>query len=386
MELEQQQTGETPSIAELMAKTGYNAENRPTERKVEDTGNNDQTETKVESQAATAGAETKVEVKQETQTPPIETKVEVKETVAEQPKTISWQEVLKQQQPDTVLKELGFDDSKVGFIKELKELDPKMVAFLNTWKSTGDVTAYLRELTTDYSKMSAENVMRHQLRQEYPRASEKQIELLYKKEVVDSFGLDPEKYSETEINEGKLLLEAKADKYRESFALKQQEYLLPKPPEAKAPEPEKVSEDALKKFEDYKATVSDNSYTKSLFQNKAFQVGDGEEKFTYPVDPQEITDTLFKSDNWAKAMFDISEVNGEKVMTPKVEHQMLVGMVATYGVDFLNAYAKHFKAIGGKAVIDPLDNAKPSEQQNVVKSDIKPDNPVSAMAKHGRLV
>jgi len=170
-------------IAAAMAKSGYNAENRPerTNVQVEDKGNNEQAETKVESQAATASVETKVEsaVQEAEKQEVVAAVVEQPKVEATQPTTISWQEVLKQQQPDTVLKELlGVDDTKLGFIKELQELDPKMVAFLNTWKSNGDVTAYLREMTTDYSKMSSEDMMRCQLTHQYPEASEQAIEAL----------------------------------------------------------------------------------------------------------------------------------------------------------------------------------------------------------------
>ena len=390
-EVAEQATGGVTSAAEAMAKVGYKSggefgdTNRPPIQIKEEPK---QEATKEEAATATASAETKVEKVEETPKPTEVEKAAVQETVATEPqKTISWQEVLKQQQPDTVLKELGFDDGKLGFIKELKELDPKMVAFLNTWKSGGNVEAYLKELTTDYSKMSAEDVMRNQLRQEYPKASDKQIEILFKREVVDAYSLDPEKYSEQEVEEGRLLLEAKADRYREAFTTKQQDYLLPKPPQAEAAVVDNSANEASQQFESYKAEVSNNPYTKDLFQNKVLSVGEGDDKFNFPVDPTALTDILFDSEKWAQTMFDVGlDDKGNKILTPKIQHQMLVGAVAKYGMSFLNEYAKHFKAIGGKAVIDPLENAKPQEQSSSSKSEIKPDNPAAALAKFGRLV
>jgi len=390
-EVAEQATGGVTSAAEAMAKVGYKSggefgdTNRPPIQIKEEPK---QEATKEEAATATASAETKVEKVEETPKPTEVEKAAVQETVATEPqKTISWQEVLKQQQPDTVLKELGFDDGKLGFIKELKELDPKMVAFLNTWKSGGNVEAYLKELTTDYSKMSAEDVMRNQLRQEYPKASDKQIEILFKREVVDAYSLDPEKYSEQEVEEGRLLLEAKADRYREAFTTKQQDYLLPKPPQAEAAVVDNSANEASQQFESYKAEVSNNPYTKDLFQNKVLSIGEGDDKFNFPVDPTALTDILFDSEKWAQTMFDVGlDGKGNKILTPKIQHQMLVGAVAKYGMSFLNEYAKHFKAIGGKAVIDPLENAKPQEQSSSSKSEIKPDNPAAALAKFGRLV
>jgi hypothetical protein len=97
----------------------------------------------------------------------------------------NWQDAVKSQQPDDVLKALGFDEKAISFIKELKDVDPKMVGFLNTWKEKGNVTEYLSELSKDYTQMPAEEVMRHQLRVDYPKASEAQLDVLYKKEIVE---------------------------------------------------------------------------------------------------------------------------------------------------------------------------------------------------------
>jgi hypothetical protein len=51
---------------------------------------------------------------------PISAKVEEQVQTQVQPQ---WQEVLRQQQPEAILKELGFNENAVGFLKELKEVD-----------------------------------------------------------------------------------------------------------------------------------------------------------------------------------------------------------------------------------------------------------------------
>ncbi len=379
-------------VAALMAKSGYNSDNRPerTNEQVEDKGKNEQAnETKVEPQAATASVETKVEsAVQEAETPKEVAKVEAQPQVVEQPQTtISWQEVLKQQQPDTVLKELlGVDDSKLSFIKEVGELPAEMLRLIETWKNKGDVTSYVREWTTDYSKMSSEDVMRNQLRNDYPEASDRAIEALFKKKVVETYNLDSEKYSEEEVDEGRLLLDAEADRYRKVLIAKQKDYVLPTPPEAKQPEPDNSDAENLAKFETYKAEVSNNQYIKDIFTNKQLAIGEGEERFNFPIDPNKITDVLFDSDKWAATMFDKGiDAKGNQVLIPRTQHQALVAAVATYGMDFLNEYAKHFKAIGGKSVIDPLDNAKPVGQVQATTSDEKPANAAAAMAKYGHI-
>lgn len=382
------------NIAELMAKSGYNSDNRPAPQvQVEDKGNNEQTKkTEVEAQTAKVGEETKVEnVVQEAEKPK-----EVVEQVQEQPKveekpqaTITWQEVLKQQQPDTVLKELlGVDDSKIGLLNTVKDLPPQLVGLIDTWKANGDLSTYLKEMVTDYSKMSSEDVMRSQLRLEYPKASDAAINAIFKKEVIDAYQLNPDKYSEEEVAEGQLLLDAKADKYRETLQQRQQQFLIPKAPEPAAVVEQDNTEQQQQaaKFESYKAEVSNNPYIKDIFANKKLSIGTGAEQFNFPVEPSKLTDVLFDSDKWAATMFDKGlDEKGNVTYIPKTQHQALVAAVATYGMDFMNEYAKHFKALGGKAVIDPIDNAKPVESQNAVKSQTQPATAAEAMAKHGQL-
>ena len=191
-----------------------------------------------------------------------------------------------------ILKELGYDDKAVNLLKEVKELDPKMAAFLLHWKTNGDVKDYLRELTTDYEKMPAEEVMRHQLRQEYPKVSEEQLNILFNRKITKAYSLDSE--DEDEKAEGKMLLEAEASKYRDIFINKQQDFLLPKPPEPK-PSDLEVQQQLLNKqreqqFEAYKSDIDNNTYTKEVFANNKISIGDGEERFSYPVDAKELKD------------------------------------------------------------------------------------------------
>ncbi len=376
---------EQPSIAALMAKQGYrDSEDRLVEKPVENKKDNEQkVETKVEVPAAIASAETKVEtVVQETKQPEVvETKVEEK-----QPTTISWQEVLKQQQPDTVLKELlGVDDKKLGFLKGLKDVPPQVVNIIDTWKSNGDLNAILKEMATDYSKMSSEDVMRHQLRLEYPKASEKAIEALFKKEVIDAYQLNPDKYSDDEVEEGQLLLDAKAEKFRDSLVQRQQEFLIPKAPEAVI-QPDNSEQEEAAKFEERKAYVSNDPFVKNMFATKQFTVGEGTEAFNFPIDKEAVEGILFNGEKWAEAINDVKvDSKGQKTFTPKAQHQALVSMVAQYGTTFLDAYAQHFKTIGAKKVIDPLENAKPVVETNAATSEIAPTSAAAAMARTGRL-
>ncbi len=379
---------ETPSIAEIMAKQGVqnsgnmvatpiNTEETEKPNLTETTPAATATEVKVEEVIAETPTPTEVVV--ETPTPPI-----VEAVTPQQ----SWQEVA-QKQPNDVLKALGFDEKTVDFVKDLKELDPKMVAFLNTWKSGGDVTGYLRELTTDYSKLSAEEMMRHHIRQSYPKADERQLEVLYRTKVVNAYNLNSD--DEEALEEGKLLLEAEADQYREKYIENQANFLLPKPQEAKMEVPDtKVQEqmEAERKFnEAYKGQVDNNPLTKNIITNKVLPVGDGESKFNFPVEPGEVLDVLYNNNNkFGEAMWENKvDANGTTSMTPKVEHQLLVATVAKYGMGFINKLAEHYTSLGANKAIAPIENARPPESTNPSSAVAAPKTAAEAMAMKGRI-
>lgn len=383
------ETQSTPSVAEIMAKSGVqNSGNM-----VATPTNTESTEKPTETETTPAAIATEVKVEEvnaETPTPTevVETTPTPQIVEAKEPQT-TWQEVA-QKQPNDVLKALGFNDDVANFVSDLKELDPKMVAFLNTWKSGGDVTGYLREMTTDYTKLSAEEVMRHHIRQSYPKADERQLEILYRTKVVNAYNLNS--MDEDELEEGKLLLEAEAEQFREKYIESQKEFLLPKPQEAKAviqdnSIQEKQAEADRRFNEMYKSQVDNNALTKNIIANKVLSVGDGETKFNFPVEPNEVIDVLYNNgDKWQNAMWEKTiDENGNTSLKPKVEHQLLVATVAKYGMGFIEKIKEHYTSLGANKVIAPIENAKIPENQTGSQSAPAPKTAAEAMAMKGRI-
>lgn len=295
---------------------------------------------------------------------------------------LNWQDAVKSQQPDEVLKALGFDEKAISFIKDLKEVDPKVVGFLNTWKEKGNVTEYLNELSKDYTQMPAEDVMRHQLRVDYPKASEAQLDVLYKKEIVEKYNINS--YDEDEANEGKLLLEAKADKYRDELAKAHQEKLLPTAPDRSAEA--QAEEQRLAEFSKHIVTEFNNSpYTKEVLSKNAITIGEGNDKFSFPIDSKAITDLVLNGDTTGELMFDKVNKDGQEVFLPKAQHQLLVATVNKYGEKFITELAKHYKSLGSKAAIEPIDNARPTGVKQTSTASEEPKSIAGAMAKYGRL-
>lgn len=286
---------------------------------------------------------------------------------------VSWQEVLKKQQPqsDAILKELGFDDKLVGFI--------------NHWKNNGDVTAYLRELTTDYTKMPAEEVMKHQLKLEYPNASERAIEVLYEEEVLNKYKLTDD-FSEDEQERGRLLLDAKSEKYRNELVNNQQKYLIPKPAEPQPPSVDPQVEMTSKMLETNRSSVVNSPFYQQVISNNKLTIGEGEEAFNFPVDANELPNIIYDPIKFVENMFEVSQgQNGEINLKADPRKQLLVAAVAKYGEQIFVEYAKHHKAIGSKKAIDPIENPSQPNKSTPTQSEAPPKSAAEAMARHGKL-
>lgn len=369
--------GEPESVASLMAKQG----------KMSHESNLDiprvapRVEVKSEPKSETRAQEpTPVETTKES----LESKVEpeAQKIAKEEPQANQWQEVLRQQKPEAILKELGFNEDAVSLLSELKEVDPKMAKFLNTWKTNGDgIKDYLKEMTTDYSQMPSEDVMRRQLREEYPKATEKQLDVLFRKEIVEKYNLDS--MDEDLVEEGKLLLDAKAEMYRDKLVQKQQEYLLPQYTQKTDDSEEREQQE----FENYKNNLLSNQLTQDMMQNKRLSIGEGDEKFNYPlVDPNSVVNNLFDSNSWANKLFEVQkDANGNEQFVPNVEKQLLVSAILEDHKGFLREMSKYYKSLGGKATIDSLDNPSPIGGSAPTKPAVEPKSPAEWMARNGRI-
>jgi len=364
----------TPSIVELMAKSGIVNESSQavaTPIEIQAEAATQETEEAQTENAVAAGSESAETVKPAEEATQQSTNQEAPAPAT--PQEISWQEVLKKQQPqsDAILKELGFDD--------------KMVGFLHHWKNNGDVSAYLRELTTDYTKMPAEEVMKHQLRLEYPNASDRAIEVLYEEEVLNKYKLTDD-YSEEEQERGRLLLDAKSEKYRQVLIENQQKFLLPKPQEPQAAQTDPQQEMTQKMLEANRNDVLNSPFFRQVLSNNKLTIGEGEEAFNFPVDAKELPDIIYDPVKFVENLFDVSQgADGNVQLKANPEKQLLVAAVAKYGKQFLIEYAKHYKAIGSKKAIDPIENPSAPNKSTPAQSEVPPKSVAEAMARQGKL-
>lgn len=378
------------SFAEAMAKQGQRSTDNKAAKPIVNTEKKEEPKTVEKSeQVETTTTTSKTEKANSESLPPTEKKEEAEVKPIAQPATTekSWQEVLKSQQPNNVLKELGFDEKSVQFFQKLNKFDKKDFFFnlLNEWENKGDLKSYLSELSTDYSKMSPEEVMRHQLSEEYKTNNQKTLDALFKNKIIKAYNLDSE--DPAEVEEGQLLLEAEANKYRPTLIERQQSKLFPQVPEAVPPPPDNSVQEAEQKFEAYKSTVNKDPYAEKVFEKKQIVIGKGEDKMVIPVDPETIKNILFDTDKWTETQFEkITNADGTFQYTPKVENQILTAQFVKDPQKFIQDLAQHYLSIGGKKAIEPLNNAKPPDNVTVSNAVAEPNSLVEGMAKAGKRV
>ena len=185
------------------------------------------------------------------------------------------------------------------------------------------------------------------------------------------------------VEEGKLLLDAKAEMYRDKLVQKQQEYLLPQ----HTPKTDDSEERAQQEFENYKNNLLGSQLTQDMMQNKRLSIGEGDEKFNYPLtDPNSVVNNLFDSNAWSNKLFEVQkDANGNEQFIPNIEKQLLISAILEDHKGFLREMAKHYKSLGGKATIDSLDNPSPIGGSAPTKAAVEPKSPAEWMARNGRL-
>jgi hypothetical protein len=293
-------------------------------------------------------------------------------------------EFLKSHKPDTILKELGYDDKVIGFISDAKGIDDKMLSFLNDWKSGVDLKPRLEALTTDFSKMSAEDVMKYQLRQQNPELSGSDFERLFQRRVLDRYKIDAALYTEQEVADGRVDLSIDSKPVREALTTWQQSILLPKAPEPQAAVANPQASQA-KQVEAFRTQLSSAPVVQNLLQTKILPIGEGADVFNMGVtEPSQIIDILASPEAWAANFYDkVVQPNGEVTHQLNNQKLLLTGAFAKDPIGFINTLGKHFKQLGAQAVNAVIENASPPVA-NGTTPEGQPKTPGEAMARAGK--
>lgn len=167
---------------------------------------------------------------------------------------------------------------------EYKFKDDFIKGAVDYYERTGDLTPYLRAKTVDFLKMSDLDIMRHDMREQFPTVSDKAFEHLFKQEVFDKFKLSEEEYGAEQSDLGKELLKLQADKIRSKYLEWQKGFTAP--PVTDTPEENEESQ----RQELFVQDVNNSELTKSLLKDKRVVFGEGDGAVNYEVDPDSIVE------------------------------------------------------------------------------------------------
>lgn len=259
----------------------------------------------------------------------VEQKVETVDTKAEEPA----KDPAREQEPTPAT--YNFKDD---FIKGVVEY----------YEKTGDVTPYLQAKLVDFNQMSDEEVMRRNLREQYPDVSEKAFDRLYKQQIADKFKLDADEWGEDDSELGKELLKAEATKARQKYIDWQTSFRAPEPQldESQKQEEEQMQE-ALRQFE---LGVRNNDLTKNILDNKrlSIKVGDGE--FNYELSqPESLLDMTLDNNKFFE---QFASQDGQI----DYERWYLTSAFSQDPQGFIKSIGNYFKGMGREEVAKEIKN------------------------------
>lgn len=235
---------------------------------------------------------------------------------------------------------------KDDFIKDL----------VNYYDKTGDLTPYLEAKLVDYDAMSSEQVMRHTLKKEYGKLSDKAFEQLYQREVVNKYKLDIDEFDEDEVSLGKELLDVEAGKLKSEYISEQESF---KAPESKSQNQER---EIAEQNEQWAKVIGEDSETKKLTRSKSLVWGEDENNlFHYEVKPEELVEMAVDNQKF----FNLFATEDGNVNLNKWYQ---VAAFAKSPDDFVKSLIAHGKSMGEEKIIDTVKNpSKP--QKNKVSTD-----------------
>ena len=355
------------------------------EEKQEEAVEEKQEETKEES---TSEETTEEVVEEETEEPQVEAQ---EESTEEQPETeetpVENKEETTEDEPkeqselfetlDGIAKTLSngkaetledlFEDYKILRESENVFKDDFIKNAVAYYNENGTLNPYLEATAVNFTEMGDEQVMRYNLKKNNPTLSDRAIERLYQRDVINKYSLDQDKFEEDEVELGKELLKADADKLRNTFVDEQKKFIEPVVSETK----EKAENQKIERSE-WESTVKSNKTTKDVLDNKRILISFKDETFSYEVDnPQELQEMTIDNNKFFNLFSDgQGNVDFDKWYR-----------VLTYAADpetYEQSLISHGIGLGQEKVVKDLKN--PSKVTKGQKSPGRqPDNPIEGL-------
>jgi len=317
--------------------------------KAEETEFQDNQETKEIQNEATAVTDDTTQVSEGNETTfsmPVFDEYDEQEDGTEEAKTsLDWKAELKKANPKDILKELGYDD----FVAEFAEYR----------KNGGDAYKYLEARAFDWNDVYHQDLVKDDLKLQYPHLTEDKIEKLYQAKYKQS---DMSSDEDREI--GLIQLEADAELVRQKRISEQNAFQIPEVATAqeavelqnRIAEQQKLQAEHSQRIIEF---FREHEATKSLYESKrvAIDLGDNG-KFNFNIDkPENLMAIALDSEKWQRAIsINPQEADVNKLVpdVAKLQKIALVALNPNYEKDLVN----YGKSLGLKAIVEEGQNAR----------------------------
>lgn len=261
---------------------------------------------------------------------------------------------------EEILKGQGFDEQFINLAK--------------VYKQEGNISRYAQAMSTDFTKMPAEDVHRINIQREYPEATPDQLELLFE-EVRDKYKLDPDKFDldSKEAKAGLVRMEMDAKKLRDKFTQENESLKLPS--RDVTAEVQQQQQEAAQKRQEAHVALLNHPLSKSILTDKKMVLRDLSIKdetgkvvsqipdFTMELeDPNEVRDFLTNPDVYKKYM-----VGADGKPDPDAHWQL--GLFATNRIAYNQAMINYGKMLGKEELVEGASN--PPRQTGTPASPVK---------------
>jgi hypothetical protein len=285
--------------------------------------------------------------------------------------TVSWKDSIKNVSQEEILKELGFDDFDI----ELK----------NHRKNGGDPADYLFAKAIDYNKVSDAELVKSDLRTQYPTLTPSQIDLIFNKRYGAS-----EDATDEEKEYAAVTLTMDAQTKRQQKITEQQKFKIAAPiatgksPEQLQQEQNAAHQQQVQSQQQALQWFANHEATKNLMTSKrvALDLGEGV-TFNVNVDkPESLMRVITDSEVWQKIT---TTPQGE----PDVEALKEIALFALNRKKFKTDLFNYGKSFGLRTVVEEGRNAGiqkeqlPGQRTNETEKDVW-KNPKSGTIGGGR--
>lgn len=279
-------------------------------------------------------------------------------------------------QLDSISKDLseGRAETLEDFFEDYKRMrdsqgtqfkDDYIKSAVDYYNKNGSLTPYLEATSVNYEEMSDEQVMRRNLTNDHPTLSQRAIERLYQRDIVDKYSLDEDKFDEEEVELGKELLKADASKLRNKFVDEQKNFTAP----PKSDSETEVDQNAIN--EDWFKTVTSHETTKDILDNKRILVEHNGEKFSYEIDDPKQLEEMTKDNNKFFNLFKDGDGN--------IDFSKWYRVLA-YATDpdvYDSSLISHGQELGQEKVVTDLKN--PSKPRKASQGYKEPSSPLEGL-------